>query len=254
MRNKYLLIATFCVLMMAACRSSYRVTGIERTRVLIDDRYDGAITEELKTYIAPFKASVDSVRKPVVGRSARYLSAYRPESPLSNLLPDILVWGAAKFDEHPDFGVYNIGGMRAAFAEGTITFGDVMEVAPFENKICFLTLSGEKVLELFRQIVGRGGEGVSSSVQLTARASDRQLVQACINGDEVDPVKKYRVVTIDYVAQGNDDMTAFKAGTDVLMPKAEENNVRYVISSYFKEKLQRGEAVDAKVEGRIVMN
>ena len=42
--------------------------------------------------------------------------------------------------------------------------GDVLDVAPFENKISFLTLSGDKVKELFEQMARRGGEGVSASV------------------------------------------------------------------------------------------
>lgn len=253
MRNKYLLLAFLCVAVMTACRSSYRVTGMERSRVVIDNRYDGAIPQNLKDFLAPYSVSVDSIKKPVVGKAARYLNAYRPESPLSNLLPDMLMWAAKKFNETPDFAVYNIGGMRAAFSEGTVTFGDVMEVAPFENKICFLTLKGDKVMELFCQIFDRGGEGVSHGVQLTGKAADKRLQKACVNGEEVNPAKSYRVVTIDYVAQGNDGMTAFKAGTDAMMPKGEENNVRYVISAYFKEKMKKGEAVDAQVEGRIVM-
>ena len=33
----------------------------------------------------------------------------------------------------------------------------------------------------------------------------------------------------------------------------EKNNVRYIIMNYFKDKAARGEAVDAKVEGRFVL-
>lgn len=76
----------------------------------------------------------------------------KPESDLSNLLCDILVWEGQRRGENPDFAVYNMGGMRASFLKGDITYGDVLAVAPFENKICFLTLTGEKTLELFQQI------------------------------------------------------------------------------------------------------
>ncbi len=36
-------------------------------------------------------------------------------------------------------------------------------------------------------------------------------------------------------------------------PKEASNNTRYIIMDYFKEKAAKGEEVDAKVEGRIVV-
>ena len=46
-------------------------------------------------------------------------------------------------------------------------------------------------------------------------------------------------------------MTAFKDGTDLVAPSEESNNSRYIIINYFKEKMAQGEAVSAKIEGRI---
>lgn len=67
------------------------------------------------------------------------MTRHRPESELSNLLSDILVWGGSQFDEKPVFSVYNMGGIRSNLAKGKITVGDVNDILPFENKICFLT-------------------------------------------------------------------------------------------------------------------
>ena len=44
---------------------------------------------------------------PVVGSIAHDMTRHRPESELSNLLCDILVWGGKQFDEQPVFSVYN---------------------------------------------------------------------------------------------------------------------------------------------------
>ena len=133
-----------------------------------------------------------------------------------------------------------------------MTYGDVLDVAPFENKICFLTLTGEKVKELFAQIAKRGGEGVSKGVELVI-TKDGQLVSARLNGKEIDPSAKYRVTTIDYLAQGNDGLVAFKSATDLNSPQEDSNNARYVIRDYFQEMMKQGIVVDAKVEGRIVI-
>ena len=47
-------------------------------------------------------------------------------------------------------------------------------------------------------------------------------------------------------------MTAFKSKTKVNSPKGTENNVRFIIISYFKEMAAQGKVVDSKVENRFV--
>lgn len=231
------------------CAAQYTVKSITRSRIVIDNRFDQPKDADAEAFIAPFKAKVDSVMSPVVGTTARYLNKYKPESPLSNLLADILLWSGKAFDEKPDFAVYNIGGIRAAFAKGPVTYGDVLDVAPFENKICFCTLTGDKVLELFQQMAGFGGQGVSHGVEAVMDGNDK-LVSLKINGEQIDPAHEYRIATLDYVAEGNDKMLAFKSKTRVNNPSGTENNVRFIIINYFKEAALQGKAVDAQVEGR----
>lgn len=238
------------VTMMSACSSHYQVGSITRSRLLIDSKYDAQPDAKAMALIAPYKATVDKEMSPVVGQTARYMAPDRPEDLLSNLLPDILMWASTRFNEQPDFAVYNIGGIRAAFAEGNVTYGDVIDVAPFENKICFLTLTGEKVMELFSQIAKRGGEGLSHGISMGI-TPDMKLVKASLNGEPIDKERTYRIATLDYLAQGNDEMVAFKAGTDVVSPQGDENNVRFIIIDYFRDKMARGEKVDAAIEGRV---
>ena len=252
MRKLLLLLAVPSVMMLTACSSHYQLTDVSRTRILVDKTYDAAPDAAAAAFLAPYKEAVDSVMGPVVGEVASDMAAERPESTLSNLLPDIFMHMAQHYNEKPDFAVYNMGGIRAALSKGKVTYGDVLDVAPFENKICFLTMSGEKVLELFSQIALRGGEGVSKGVQLVI-TKDGQLLSARVNGKEIDPQASYRITTIDYLAQGNDGMPAFKNGTDLNSPKDDKNNARYVITDYFREMMKAGKAVDAKVEGRIIV-
>lgn len=239
-------------MMIASCRSHYVMSGIERSRILVDSRYDVLNDAQADAFMAPYKHVVDSMMSPVVGEVAKYMAAHRPESELSNLLADILMWAAERYNEKPVFGVYNMGGIRAGLAKGKVTYGDVLDVAPFENKIAFLTLSGEKVLELFQQMALSGGEAVSHGVQLVI-TKDHRLKSAKINGEDVDPNASYRIVSIDYVIQGNDRMEAFKAKTNVNSPQEERNNLRYIIMDYFREQMQQGQVVDREIEGRIIV-
>ena len=243
---------TLCMMiaLLCGCASHYQVASVSKQRIVVDRRYDNKPVAQGEAFLAPYKQKVDSIMGPVVGIVACDMAAERPESNLSNLLPDILMWAAKDYNEQPDFAVYNVGGIRAALSKGKVTYGDILDIAPFENKISFISLTGENVLKLFSQIAARGGEGLSHGVELLL-SKDLKLVSARLNGEEIDPARSYRITTIDYLAQGNDGLTAFKAGTDLNSPKEDKNNSRYIIVNYFREQQAKGLAVDAKVEGRV---
>ena len=254
MKRNSTFIAFLAVLMMAvsACRSHYEVAGMQRSRILVDSRYDIQTDAQVTAFLAPYKHIVDSVMGPVVGRSAKYMTAKRPEGTLSNLLADILVWAAKDYNEQPDLGLYNMGGVRADLPKGEITYGDVLDIAPFENKIAFVTMSGDALLELFGQIAAVGGEGMSHSVRMVI-SKDNKLVSATINGEPIDPARSYRVTTIDYLLGGTDKMEAFKKGTDINSPKDASNNTRFIIMNYFRDMQKQGKVVDSEIEGRVIV-
>ena len=161
MNKRHIFYASLASLMMVSCAPKhYQLTNVERTRVIVDSRYDKNLDEAAVKFLEPFKRVNDSIMGPIVGQVARNMHANRPESNLSNLLADILVWSAKDYNEKAVLGIYNMGGIRADLTKGNVTYGDVLDVAPFENKICFITLTGEQMLTLFRQIAHRGGEVV----------------------------------------------------------------------------------------------
>ena len=249
-RKTVYLVGLSAMLMGTGCASHYELASVKRTRILVDSRYDAAPDAAAAKFMEPYKHRVDSVMGPVVGEVDHDMTAHRPESDLSNLLADIMVWGAKDYHEKVDFGVYNMGGIRAALSKGKVTYGDVLDIAPFENKICFVTLTGAKVLELFSQMAHTGGEAVSHGVELVF-TRDHKLKSARLNGKELDPKASYRIATLDYLAQGNDKMEAFKSATNVVSPQESSNNTRFIIMNYFKEQTAQGKVVNAHKEGRI---
>ena len=94
-----------------------------------------------------------------------------------------------------------------------------------------------------------GGEGLSSGVQLLI-TKDGKLKNALIHGKEIVPTDTYRIATLDYLAQGNDKLEAFKEKTNLISPQDFHSNVRFIIMDYFKEKAAQGLQVDAEEEGR----
>lgn len=246
-----LVMATITMIAAPSCTKHYEVADVQRTRIMIDNRYDAHPDKAAQAFLAPFKQTVDSIMGPVVGQTAKSMKSFRPESPLSNLLADILVDAGQYYDEQPVMGLYNMGGIRASLPEGTVTYGDVLDIAPFENKICFLTLTGENMMELFDNIARVGGEGVSHGVELRI-TKDRKVASVRLHGKEIDPKAEYRIATIDYLAQGNDRMSAFKKKTKFNAPAAKENDTRFIIRNYFLKMAKTGVPVSAEIEGRII--
>lgn len=254
MNTKYhkLWIMPSLALLLLGCASHYCMSGISRSRILIDKRYDVPPGHEANIYLAPYKAKIDSLMSPMVGTAATDLFKGKPEGALSNLMPDIMVWAGSLYGKHPEIGFYNQGGIRAGFRKGNVTIGDVLEVAPFENRICFFTLKGKHLLEVFEQMARRGGECVSHGVNLIITA-DGKLIDAKFNGQPIDPERDYHIATIDYLSEGNDGMVSFKKAFDMYSPSRPEDNARAVIEKYFKAMAAQGKAVDAKTEGRIII-
>ena len=253
MRIKLIFCASLATFLVMSCAPKhYQLTGVDRSRIIVDSRYDQNPDEAAANFLAPFKRVNDSIMGPVMGQVAHNMHPDRPESDLTNLLSDILVWAAKDYGEEPVLGVYNKGGIRADLTKGDVTYGDILDIAPFENKICFVTLTGEQLMRLFAQIAKRGGEGVSRGTELVI-TKDGQLVSARLHGKEIDPAAEYRITTINYLLEGNDGMPAFAEGTNKVAPDEAKNNTRYLIMNYFRDKASRGEVVDAKVEGRIIV-
>ena len=256
MNHRLLFSGFLTALLMVSCAPKhYQLAGVERSRIIVDSRYDQNPDQAAVQFLAPYKRVNDSIMGPVVGQVAHNMHAKRPESDLSNLLADILIWSAKDYNEQPVFAVYNMGGIRADLTKGVVTYGDVLDVAPFENKICFTTLSGEKLMEVFQQIAKRGGEGVSKGVELVIKMDEKgekgELLSAKLHGQEIDPQAEYRVTTIDYLLEGNDGVPSLRDGKDVVAPRDASNNTRFLIMNYFRDMQAKGIVVDSKVEGRI---
>ena len=80
-----------------------------------------------------------------------------------------------------------------------------------------------------------------------------ESLKTTVAGKEIDDNAQYRIVTLDYVAQGNDHMEAFRSGTDIKLSTAQENNVRFIIMDFFRAKMAQGESVEGKLDGRITI-
>ncbi len=177
------------------------------------------------------------------------MASRRPESLLSNWVADALVATAEREGCQADFGLCNIGGLRAAMPQGTIRRGDIIAISPFENFFTVVKLKGSDVQELMKNIAVVHGEGLSSAVRLVVTLSG-EVRSATIAGQPIDPERIYTIATLDYLAEGNDKLFALK--------KAIERNdtklaIRELLMNHLRLLDQQGKKAHAEIEGRVVI-
>lgn len=238
------------VCLFSACRPMYEVTHVEGRVVVMDSVWDANPDAAAIALIAPYKAKLDSVMYRVIGESELFMGTGRPESLLSNLVADVLRQSASATLGHPaDMGLVNMGGLRSSLSQGSVTVSTAFEILPFENTLCILTLKGSVLRQLFENIAVRNGEGVSG-VNLVI-SKDRKLVSATIQGKPVVDDQDYTVATIDYLAEGNDGMTALIQAHQRVCP---DNSILRDLFIRYVEQLQaQGKKLISRMESRIVI-
>ena len=246
---RYSKIGFFLLLCMASGTvwAQKTVRLVEAGRYEMTKKWDAAPDSAAWRIVAPYRKAVDSIMSPVLGESEVYMWVDRPESPLSNFVADVLLDASVRVGKKADIGLCNMGGLRSTMPKGPVTYGHILEISPFENKLCILALKGNKLLELMEQIAAVGGEGVSRGVKLVI-TKDGRLLNAEINGKPIDPNGIYVISTLDYLSEGNDRLYALK---DHLFKKETDFKVRDLLMEAVMYSQSAGRKVTAKVEGRI---
>lgn len=249
-RNLFVFVLMSSVL--ASCGTSYSIAKMEGTSYRIDSSYDANVDAEMLEDIEEYKVNIEREMSPVIGEvSEPILTENRSYNMLANVISDIIKLQAERIDKQKiDMGMVNIGGMRRSLPAGNITVGLAYELLPFMNTLCIMDMKGDVLLELFEQIAFVGGEGISSGVVLTI-SKDGKLLDAKVDGQPVDKNKTYRIATIDYIAEGNDGMTAYKKATNKIFP--EDALLRDLFIDYVKELTAQGKKLEPKKDHRFII-
>ena len=254
MKHTYLAIIALAVALSGCGKKEQAVKekpGIKieagNIKVGANDRNDGA--DKIRAILERDRAKIDSIKSPVLGEATVALEKYIPESPLMNFAADALMEMAQRHsDQKVDIALTNKGGLRSNITAGTITFGDVYNVFTFDNRLAFLTLSGEQLQQLCNEIAAAGGEAISGMCLVITR--EGKLVDATVAGQPIDPQGTYRIATLDYLSQGNDNLTTLAQGSNL---EVSRHLLRDLMVEYIKEQTEKGIKISAKCDGRITI-
>lgn len=184
----------------------------------VDNRLDNRIDKGFASLITPYKEKVDSMRSMEIGNSPYEYD--RKSAEILNMMSDFVMMRGSELCGKPvDLAIMNKGGIRNSLDKGAITKGEVIDIAPFDNSIVVIEIAGSDLLDNLEIMAAQGGNGVSGNVKVLYDPNNFSLNSATIDGKPIDPNKKYRLATIDYLAAGNDYMTPLKRGTTLAKSK-----------------------------------
>lgn len=186
----------------------------ESTMILISDS-SSQEDPEMTALIAPYKTKMDSIMSEVIGFSNKTIDSRLPESGLPQLVLEVMQNQAEKATgEKVDAALINLGGLRSPLYQGDITVGSIFSIFPFENALTLITVKGKDLKELYEII------------------KERKRLAATAIPNLIDH-KEYRLATIDYLVDGNDNASALKSAT-----KRTDTNIllRDLIIDYYRSK------------------
>lgn len=232
--------------LLAGCaiKSPVKTSKIEKSyysRIGVDKR-----TKEdkvIKDFLKPYKQQLENEMGKVIGYSKNDMPTDRSkcETLLGNFVSDVVFETSKKFGT-VDCAIINSGGLRASIFKGEIKVSDIFQLMPFENKIVIVKFTGKQLKRIVEEIVHDNGVPLSN---ITIVASSG-VIEAFINGKELDEQKVYHIATIDYVANGGGGLKSMWEGKII-----KETNVllREAIIKYVED----NKTIDKKIEGRVVI-
>ena len=99
----------------------------------------------------------------------------------------------------------NTVGIRTYMPKGVVTEGLISSMFPFDNRFMVLEIKGQDLLDALTVMAKRGGDAVSKELSVTYNDKG-EVTSAKVKGKKVNPKNIYRMVTIDYLANGGDYM------------------------------------------------
>ncbi len=196
---------------------------------------------DVQAVIQPYRDQLNAEMNTVIGTAEVDLVRGRPEGTLGNFVTDVMLETARKFGQ-VDCAITNSGGLRSPVFTGDITVGSIFQVMPFENRLVIARFTGEQFMHVIREIAEMGGAPVSG---LTIISTDN-IVEAYIGEEKVDENRSYTVATIDYLLKGGGSMEAMWKGKLV-------KDTGVLLREALIEYVRQHKTIDAKIEGRIVI-
>lgn len=246
---KYLsVILLIAGLISCSIEREYSIKKAESYYITIDETFDSNQYVKAQEILMQYYDHIHKIIYDTIGYSDVIMTKKGKENLLCNFSADALKEYASKLFDVTDIDIciLNLGGFRSDMPKGHITLGDIYKIYPFDNVVELVTLKGSDINELFEGFAKRNRFEAFSGAKVTFK--DGKLLELYIGDEPIDNDKIYNVVTIDYVAAGNDKMAPFERAISNV---ASMVPLRDAIVQYIKDKSLEGKHLNSKIDGRI---
>src|SRR5687768_753324 len=110
--RKNIWVVFFFSLLITSCTSVKHVSKADVKYTVVTAETAPPEDEEVNTIIAPYKVQLDAVMNEVLANLPVEIAKKKPESPLGNLVSDVIVERLRRDNYPVDFAVVNYGGLR----------------------------------------------------------------------------------------------------------------------------------------------
>lgn len=217
--------------------------------ICLDSTYDAKVDSKLAKYVDKKRHQMEKRMKVVIGHTDAELESFAPESPLSNLLTDILLSESHKYIkdvafDNLDMSMLNFGGIRTSMPAGDVTVGDIYRISPFDNYMTFILLKGSELRKALSKFTDKFNAAYSGA---TITYSNNHPTQILIQGKPIEDNQVYKLVTLDFIADGGDHLLE-----GVQYEKIEYTTVTFrdFLIAEIKAMTARGEKMTGKKDGR----
>jgi 2',3'-cyclic-nucleotide 2'-phosphodiesterase (5'-nucleotidase family) len=227
--------------------------------------YNAGITPDAKiaALVADYQAEiapiVNAVKATTLGTISRGPDRYTMEVPMGDLIADAQRWKGGT-----QIAFMNPGGIRADIIYATyphdVTYGDLMTVQPFDNKLVTMTLTGNQIYAVLEQQFKPPQSsmkllqvsGIKYSFDLSKPVGSRILGLTLEDGTPIlADGTLYTVALNEFIATGGDGFSVFLGGTNVYRPGISDLDalVDYIVYRFGTTPIDP--TVYPKIEGRI---
>ncbi|WP_419905512.1 bifunctional metallophosphatase/5'-nucleotidase [Kiloniella sp.] len=235
------------------------VTSSSGDTVLLDQGFDE--DPDIKNQVDALNRQLDDIRKTKIGVTTATLNGLRSECrvrecTMGNMVADAMLWRFKK--RGVEIVIQNGGGLRASISSGSISWGQILTVLPFRNRITLLKVSGTDIITALENgfsqtedIAGRFPQVAGMRVQWDPEASPGHRVLSVEIGNKetgFSPLefnRMYLLATNDYLAKGGDGYDIF--ATDAITSRHLGPRLEDAVAEY----LAKFSPITVRLEDRI---
>ncbi|MBP1587388.1 MAG: bifunctional metallophosphatase/5'-nucleotidase [Clostridia bacterium] len=214
------------------------------------------VDRELEELLKTFKNKTDDKYNRVVTRFVKELThpARNRETELGDLFADIL-----RDCLSLDMFFLGSGSIRNTRLGPIVMFKDLCECFPYDDPVWMLTVTGEQVMRMLKRFLRAGafnGEHtefyqISEGLYVKVRTSTGEIVEAKLDGEDIDPGRKYTVGLQNFHYKNLKDFFDLtpEEVEAVKKPRMVATSVREILDEY----LSAHQLLNQEVEDRLVL-